>query len=459
MRSLCLCLGLLAPWLAAQTPAQTVKEDNYPLRAGCADTEPTVASLKKGDPVRIRFALSANSRSCYSVSVETGGQKLSGYVWADGLTGLEDFDQARRKASSAVLPSIARSAVDAVREKPAPAPGGKADYALAAEVFRAADALQAGRAADAEAILSKVDAPRGHRDVTVIRSAALIEMNQPDRALDLLEAALRLNKQDPQLLSMAGMAAYRNDDPRRALGYWRDYLDQQPDPAIEKLYRKVQQEASADKSAERSYGMRFLVRYDGQVADPALARAVVDALEQEFSRISLQLGCRTEERIVTILQTRQAYQQTTGAREWSGGQYDGRIRIPLAGIQQVDAATRQALAHEVVHACLANIAPWPAWLHEGMAQKLSGESAHPAARQRLRELARAGQLPKLSSLSRSFSTLNAEAASLRYTQALEAVELFFRKHSHYGARNLMQNPDRLPQIAADLDRELMDALR
>jgi len=36
-------------------------------------------------------------------------------------------------------------------------------------------------------------------------------------------------------------------------------------------------------------------------------------------------------------------------------------------------ATRQVFAHELVHACLANIGSWPAWLHEGLAQKLSGE--------------------------------------------------------------------------------------
>ena len=126
------------------------------------------------------------------------------------------------------------------------------------------------------------------------------------------------------------------------------------------------------RAKRRNSGNRqFLLRYDGAVADPGTAQAMVAILEEEFTRVSFQLGCRAEERIVTIVQSREAYLKTTGAPGWSGGGYDGKIHIPVLDGTQATPRIRQVFAHELVHACLSNIGAWPAWLHEGLAQRLS----------------------------------------------------------------------------------------
>jgi hypothetical protein len=215
---------------------------------------------------------------------------------------------------------------------------------------------------------------------------------------------------------------------------------------------------SADKSGEKSYGMRFLLRYDNAVASPELARSMVDVLEQEFSRISFQLGCPADERIVTIVQSREAYRQTTGAAEWSGGVYDGKIRIPLARTATIDLETRQTFAHEIVHACMANIGRWPTWLHEGVAQKLSGDTLRPVQREMLKTLGRAGQLPKLEDLGNGWSGLNTKQAAIAYTLALAATELFVQQHGDMALRNLMNNPQSLNQITPELDKALAASL-
>jgi len=400
--------------------AQAVKHDSASLRAGCGQTETEIATLRKGEAVKVRFALSTASRPCYAVTADVGGRQVQGYVWADDLAGMEQFDQARRKASAA----------------------------------RPARASRA--AAESEAIVAQADAAPGPSPVALDRAVTLLNQNQPSQALDILEAALRDNKRDAQLLALAGVAAHRSDDPRRAIAYWQDSLELRPDASIEKMCREAERELGADRSTQRSYGGRFLLRYDGEVADPELARSMVAALDQEFSRISLELGCPAEERIVTIVQSRASYVEATGAAEWNGGQYDGRIWIPLARSRQIDARTRRTFAHEIVHACLANVGRWPAWLHEGLAQKLSGDSLSAAQRSLLQGAARAGKLPTLSAIGNNWTRLGSEDASFRYALALAAAELFYQRHSNYGARNLMQNPERLPQIAADLDRALQE---
>src|SRR5262249_44344370 len=161
-------------------------------------------------------------------------------------------------------------------------------------------------------------------------------------------------------------------------------------------------------------------------------------------------------RIVTIVQSREAYHAGQPA-EWAGGHYDGRIHIPIAPAKNIDPQTKRVFAHEIVHACLANIGSWPAWLHEGLAQRLSGDRVQPPQREVLKVLARAGQLPKLEALGNGWARLNATQASVAYTLALAAIELF--SEGQLGARNLLNNPDLLAQVTPDLDRKLEEKLK
>src|SRR6202020_761855 len=116
---------------------------------------------------------------------------------------------------------------------------------------------------------------------------------------------------------------------------------------------------------------------------------------EEYARISAQLGCYAEERIVAIAQSPAAYRKTTDAAEWSGGQYDGRIRVPVFDGQQMDASRRRTLAHETTHACLSMLGQWPAWLQEGLAQEMSGDRVTPALQKKIEDWVRAGKLPRL----------------------------------------------------------------
>jgi len=441
-------MRLLAWLFAVPVLAQSVREDHVPLRAGCADTAAPVATLSKGTPVKLRYALAGQAGPCYAVTVEVEGKKIQGYLSAASLAGLEEFDAARRRASADSRPLPTRGQVEQLRETVSPD----------APFHRAIDALQQGRAAEVEPILKKLGAPPDHRDVAVIRSAALLELNQPERALGILEAALRRYPRDPQLLALAGMASYKLDDARSAQTYWKESLDLHPDPGIADMLRRVQRGMGADKSTAKTYGSRFLLRYDGAVADPETARALVAALEEEFSRVSFQLGCRAEERLVVIVQSLQSYRSATGAAEWNGGQFDGRIRIPMDRAKTIDPHTRQTLAHELVHACLANLGRWPTWVHEGLAQKLSGEPPPPDMQDKLRELTRTGRLPKLASMGDGWWHLSAEEARLRYAVARAAADLLFRSQGAVAARNLLNDPESLPQVTAGLDRELPAAL-
>jgi tetratricopeptide (TPR) repeat protein len=400
--------------------AISVRQDQTPLRNGCDAGAETIANLPAGAEVTIRFALSGESTPCYKIAAMLGGKEVGGYVAASALQGLDAFDQGLREAAWVDVNQV----LNAVR----PA-----------------------------AIASRV-AAGGKQAAVAEQAVGLLESGQPEKALQLIEPAVRSAK-DPGLLALAGAAAWRADDSGKALAYWRQSLDLAPNPDLESLYQRVQKENANDQSSARLFGIRIALRYEAGAIGVETARQMVAVLDQEFARISGELGCVAEERIVAIAQSPEAYRKTTDAAEWSGGQFDGRIRVPVAPgasgqTAAMDASIRRTLAHEITHACLTLTGRWPAWLQEGLAQRLSGDRVSPELHSKLEEWSRQGKLPKLANLGQDWSRLDREHAVAAYGLSLEAVEAFYAGYGVTGIRNLLHNPDRLAATTADIEKRL-----
>ena len=97
---------------------------------------------------------------------------------------------------------------------------------------------------------------------------------------------------------------------------------------------------------------------------------------------------------------------------------------------------------------------WPAWVQEGLAQKLSGDTLNPLVRARLEKMAKDGRLPRLENLHQDWSRMDAEHATAAYALSLAAIETFYKTYSSYGIRNLVNNPEKLASITAELDKQL-----
>lgn len=289
------------------------------------------------------------------------------------------------------------------------------------------------------------------------------EFERERRSARIVEGGTPLNEPPPResqkpgeasTLAAAGMAAWRSDDSRQALVYWKESLALQPNVELSRLYHRVEKEVAGDESKEKLYGMHFSLRYEGGKLSDESARRMVAAMDEEFTRVSEQIGCPGSERIVAIVQSRQAYLKSTDAAEWSAAQYDGRIHLSLVEGGQIGAETRRMLAHEIVHACLAALGRWPAWLHEGLAQRLSGEALPPSIVRQLDSLKKAHALPRLGNLSQDWSRMDAQHARIAYALALQAVDALYDRYGYTAVRNLINDPGSLPRVAAELDRQL-----
>lgn len=409
----------MTAWLLLYLAA-SIRQDTA-LRSSCGEAGEVVRRLAAGTPVTLRFAMAGED--CYKISVAAGGAAVEGYVRRADLADLESFDRGRERAAWAGAEQILRAAAAAA---PAAPPRGPAPPQLR----------------------TRSQSP------AIAEASRLIQNAQPARALELLERELRSYPRDPGLLALAGIALWRADDPQGAVEAWERSLRYDPNPALEDLKRQVEREIAADQSRDRLVGLRVQLRYEGQAVPPETARDLLAILDAEYDRVSAELGCHGPERVVAIVQSPQAYRKGSDAAEWSGGMFDGRIRVPFPASGASLNSMRRVLAHETVHACLAMLGRWPAWLHEGLAQRLSGDTLPPAARAKLDLLAREGRLPRLGNLGQDWSRMSAEHAALAYALSLRAVELFFEHHAALGIRNLLGAPERLPALAADLDRRL-----
>jgi hypothetical protein len=216
----------------------------------------------------------------------------------------------------------------------------------------------------------------------------------------------------------------------------------------------IKTSAAKTSRDEQIVGRSVLLRYDGGSVSIDTARQMAATVDQEFARISAQLGCSTREPIVTVAQTPEEYRESSGTAQWSGGHFDGQIHLPVAEHGKLEDLTRQALTREIAHACLTMMGQWPVWLQEGIAQYISGEQLSNEGRERVAKLAHEKKLPALSSLGDEWSKLDADGARLAYDHALRAIEVFNQDFGTIGLRNLLHDPGKVPQYAAEIDRRL-----
>ncbi len=276
-----------------------------------------------------------------------------------------------------------------------------------------------------------------------------------DRAANFFAEALALRPNDPVLLTGAGAAAHARGRQKEAIADLQKALEARPAlteasfllgqiaydegdvdlairtyenalkyaPGDETLTRGLdvwRREIAIHKSFEELRYERFRVLFEGH-AEQSLASQATEVFNAAFFRIAGQLGEYPSDTIVAVLYTEQQFRDVTRAPSWSGGQYDGRIRLPVAGAAQQPQLFERVLTHELTHAIVAGIAPTgvPAWLNEGLAQYFDGTNVN-AARQRMKAV---GRTIPLKQLERGFGRMSAADAQVAYDESLLAVNV------------------------------------
>ena len=146
----------------------------------------------------------------------------------------------------------------------------------------------------------------------------------------------------------------------------------------------------------------------------------------------------------------------TQAPSWTGALNDGKLRIPVQGVEFVNAEMARVLKHELAHSFInqASGGRCPQWLNEGIAQLVEGRQLGTRGA-RLAELYKDGTQPPLRSLEKSFLGFSRGQAVLAYDESLAAAA-FIR--DSYGMSDIRRILEHLGQGGSTEDA-ISDVLR
>jgi hypothetical protein len=240
-------------------------------------------------------------------------------------------------------------------------------------------------------------------------------------------------------LRRRGYRALRADRLDEAIELFGAYLELEPDDEkIRKLRARLEQRRVVEADFELYESGRFAIKYAPEAKELVL-RGLSDILETAWSDVGQALGHYPEGTLgVVVYADREAYRRATGAPDWMGAVFDGRVRIPVDPERTSRANLERIVRHEMTHFVLRDRAgrKVPQWLHEGLAQHFAREEG---ARHRAtyRLFADNGTYIPIRSIEDSFMVFDRETTSRAYHQSLSIARYILQTHGEGGLERLL----------------------
>lgn len=256
-------------------------------------------------------------------------------------------------------------------------------------------------------------------------------------AEDVFQALLGLEPEHVMALRMLGEIYYLDGNLEHAVLYLEKALDAAPENVdIKKRLNKVKKQLENSHDMETEMGSVFMVRFDGN-NDPRLRENVLTILLDIYNKIGEKLNLFPKRQILVTLLTKKQFFDITGSPRWSGGVYEGQIKIPAANYKME--ILEHVLCHEYIHAVIFDAmsvrCPW--WLNEGIAQYFSGDDKG----NRLKLEAAPKILaehwePDLEELPGNIAN-DGKKAAMAYAIALSALDYFIEEFGVFELQNIM----------------------
>ena len=218
--------------------------------------------------------------------------------------------------------------------------------------------LEQGDAVRAGQLFADALAQRPNEPVLLFGAAVSAQaQGRPAEAKPRLQRALEVNPRFTPAALLLGEIVYREGDLDRAIKTYETALAHAPGNAdLTARLDKWREEANVHSSFIERRQDRFRVLFEGRTDAPLAAQAT-ETLNTAFWRIGQALGAYPSDPIQVMLYTEKQFRDITRAPEWSGGLYDGKIRLPVAGASRSPKLFETVLSHELTHAMVSSLAP------------------------------------------------------------------------------------------------------
>jgi len=256
----------------------------------------------------------------------------------------------------------------------------------------------------------------------VMRGIALYYCKYVDAARNELERARGMGGDSPEILFYLAKIEYDNGNLQPTLELLEKSLLLKADfIAAKEMANKVRRELSVEKTMEKGFSSRFVISYDAEMKSH-LAGDILSALEDAYSNVGRDLSFFPTGRIPVILYTRKDFRTVTAGPDWSGGLYDGKIRLPVGGAEELSQQLKAVLFHEYTHVVVQEITHGncPTWLNEGLAE-LEGRKIFNQPLSVLGTAVKGGNYLDFNRLEGGFTALDTKGAALAYQQSYTLV--------------------------------------
>ncbi len=265
-----------------------------------------------------------------------------------------------------------------------------------------------------------------------------------NNALIFFREALDYNRLDFIAGKFIALAYYQLNDLENSLVYAKKALEAMKDIEIEDLQARLVEEKKVMKSFDVTDTRQFKVFFSRN-EHQEIERSIVDILKAAHREIGTKMDFYPSAPVSVILYNEKDFFDVTRSPGWAGGLYDGKIRLPIAGIEDADYNTlKRILFHEYAHALVHAITPQcPVWINEGLAMYFSGDIG-----------GKIGQVIPLDKLEKGFP-LEESAVVIAYLESYSAVSYLIERYRIYGVKELLKAFGRGEDIKAAFNTALM----
>lgn len=270
------------------------------------------------------------------------------------------------------------------------------------------------------------------------RGYALLMQSEFSAALEPISRARKLAPNLPAAAMLSGWAHYRLNQSDQAIADFQAAERLHPNPSVESMLERVKRDKEAEGDFREGESSHFIVRYHGG-ATRSLASDVTHTLEDQFLSLRSQLGYSPPEPIAVILYTQEAFRDVTRSPGWAGALNDGKIRVPVQGVDSVSDQLARILRHELTHSFLfqKTSGRCPTWLQEGVAQWMEGRRTNGDAAA-LVAVIQQGQGKQLRYYDGSWMHLSPDQARYAYAWSLAVVEMIEAEFGPDGINKLLE---------------------
>ena len=254
-------------------------------------------------------------------------------------------------------------------------------------------------------------------------AACLMRTGHAAEALSYAQHAASIAPASPDALGMLGFVQYASDHTPDAIRSWKKSLALRPDATVSQYLARAERESTAESDFSQRESSHFNLHYEGKDTSEGFRRDLLATLDSEYDDLVRDLGYSPRNNIAVTLYTQQTFFDVTRAPSWTGALNDGKLRIPISGVQSVTPELARVLKHELTHSFVAQMSSnrCPTWLNEGIAQIEEGKSAASNGHQLAQLFASGNEIP-FNVLEGSFMNFSAPEATVAYAESLAATE-------------------------------------